>query len=63
MSHMHIASLEAHTTLNTYKPMEINIEMSPQHTDVQAGLELGTFRSRERCLTASYSSQERLNDS
>ena len=21
----------AHTTLNTYKPMEINIERSPQH--------------------------------
>ena len=25
------ASLAAHTTLNTYKPMEINIERSPQH--------------------------------
>ena len=24
-------SLVAHTTLNTYKPMEINIERSPQH--------------------------------
>ena len=31
--------------------MEINIERS-LNTDVQAGLELGTFRSRERCLTA-----------
>ena len=28
---LHIASLAAHTTLNTYKPMEINIERSPQH--------------------------------
>ena len=28
---LHIASLAAHTTLNTYKPMEINIEKSPQH--------------------------------
>ena len=27
---LHIASLAAHTTLNTYKPMEINIERSPQ---------------------------------
>ena len=26
---LHIASLAAHTTLNTYKPMEINIERSP----------------------------------
>ena len=28
---LHIASLAAHTTLNTYKHMEINIERSPQH--------------------------------
>ena len=28
---LHIASLAAYTTLNTYKPMEINIERSPQH--------------------------------
>ena len=52
-----IASLAAHTTLNTYKPMEINIERKLTlrghlNTDVQAGLELGTFHSRERCLTA-----------
>ena len=26
---LHVASLAAHTTLNTYKPMEINIERSP----------------------------------
>ena len=33
--------------------MEINIERSPQHLNtVQAGLELGTSRTRERCLTA-----------
>ena len=28
---LNIASLAAHTTLNTYKPLEINIERSPQH--------------------------------
>ena len=28
---LHIASLAAHTTLNTYKPMEISIKRSPQH--------------------------------
>ena len=27
----HIASLAAHTTLNIYKPMEINIKRSPEH--------------------------------
>ena len=37
---LHIASLAAHTTLNTYKPnWEVNL-----NTDVQVGLELGTFR-------------------
>ena len=49
---MHIVSLAAHTTLSTYKPMEINIERS-HNTDVQAGLELGTFCSRERSLNRS----------
>ena len=28
---LHIASLDARTILNTYKPMEISIERSPQH--------------------------------
>ena len=28
---LHIASLAAHTTLNTYKPMEISIERSTQY--------------------------------
>ena len=50
---MHIASLAAHTTLNTYKPMEINIERGHLNTDVQAGFELGTLCSRERCLNRS----------
>ena len=31
MAILHVASIAAHTTLNTYKPMEINIERSPQH--------------------------------
>ena len=30
-THLHLASLAAHKTLNIYKPMEINIERSPQH--------------------------------
>ena len=48
------------TTLNTYKPMEINIERSPQHTDVQAGLELETLCSREQCLNRSATAPQVL---
>ena len=46
---MHIASLAAHTTLNTYNLWKLTLR-GHLNTDVQAGLELGTFRSRERCL-------------
>ena len=49
-------SLAAHTTLNTYKPMEINIERSPQHS------ELGTFCSRERYLNHSATAPRRKFD-
>ena len=48
---LHIASLAAHTTLNTYKPMEINIDRSPQHW-CPSGARTRNFCSRERCLTA-----------
>ena len=30
-AHCQSSGAAAHTTLNTYKPMEINIERSPQH--------------------------------
>ena len=46
---LHIASLAAHTTLNTYNLWKLTLR-GHLNTDVQAGLELGTFRSRELCL-------------
>ena len=46
---LHIASLAAHTTLNTYNLWKLTLR-GHLNTDVQAGLELGTFRSRERCI-------------
>ena len=46
---LHIASLLAAHTLNTYNLWKLTLR-GHLNTDVQAGLELGTFRSRERCL-------------
>ena len=44
-----IASLAAHTTLNTYNLWKLTLR-GHLNTDVPAGLELGTICSRERCL-------------
>ena len=49
---LHIAS-RAHITLNTYNLWKLTLR-GHLNTDVQAGLELGTFRSRERCLNRLY---------
>ena len=49
---LHIASLAAHTTLNTYNLWKLTLR-GHLNTDVQAGLELETFCSRERCLNRS----------
>ena len=43
------SSGSAHTILNTYNLWKLTLR-GHLNTDVQAGLELGTFRSRERCL-------------
>ena len=49
---LHIASLAAHTILNTYKPMELTLR-GHLNTDILAGIELGTLCSRERYLNRS----------
>ena len=46
---MHIASLEAHTTLNTYNLWKLALR-DHLYTDAQRGIELVGFCSRERCL-------------
>ena len=46
---LHITSLAAHTTLNTYNLWKLTLR-DHLSTDVQAGLELGTLCSRERWL-------------
>ena len=48
---LHIASLAAHTTLNTYNLWKLTLR-GHLNTDVQAGLELGTFRYENDALTA-----------
>ena len=49
---LHIASLAAHTALNTYKPMEINIERSPQHWCPSQGSNSELFAHENDALTA-----------
>ena len=44
--------LAAHTTLNTYKPMEINIERSPQHWCPREGSNSELFAHENDTLTA-----------
>ena len=53
MEILHITSLEAHTALNIYKPMEINIEKSPNWE-----IELGTFWTQKLRLNRSVTSPE-----
>ena len=48
---LHIASLATHTTLNTYNLWKLTLR-GHLNTDVQAGLELGTFRYENDALTA-----------
>ena len=49
---LHIGSLAVHTPLNTYKPMEINIERSPQHWYPSEGSNLELFAQGNDALTA-----------
>ena len=51
-SNLHIASLAAHTTLNTYKPIEINIERSPQDWCPSEGSNSELFAHENDALTA-----------
>ena len=53
--HLHIASLAAHTTLNTYNLWKLTLR-GHRNTDVQAGIELGTLCSRERYQPLGHSS-------
>ena len=56
---LHIASLAAHTTLNTYNLWKLTLR-GHLNTDVQAEIELGTFRSRERCLNRQATAPQNL---
>ena len=49
---LHIANLAAHKTVNTYKPMEINIERSPQHWFPSEGSNSELFAHENDSLTA-----------
>ena len=49
---LHIASLVAHTTLNTYKPVEIRIKRSPRHWFPSEGLNSELFAHENDALTA-----------
>ena len=55
---LHIGSLAAHTTLNTYKPMEINIERSPQHWCPSEGSNSELFATATLKQIVQYRSRE-----
>ena len=53
---IHIDSLEAHTTLNTYNLWKLASRGQLCTDGHQRGIELGTFCPRERCLNRSATS-------